>query len=721
MGSAACGACHAEPLLRWQGSHHDRAMQAASEATVLGDFDEARFGSFPVMTRFFRRDGGFFVNTEGPDGEYADFEVKYTFGVEPLQQYLVELPGGRLQSLTVAWDRERGRWFDLYPGERISPDDPFHWTGRYQRWNGMCASCHSTGLEKGYDPATDSYDTRWQEIDVGCEACHGPGSRHVDWARASEGSARTVGGDVGLVVDFAAGDSRFEVENCAPCHSRRQELRDAPLPGAPLLDTSMPVLLRAGLYHPDGQVDGEVYVYGSFTQSAMYREGVRCSDCHEPHALSLRREGNALCVGCHRSQPDRRFSTLIAKDYDTPEHHFHPDGSPGAACVGCHMPEKTFMEIDPRHDHSLRVPRPDLSQKLGTPNACNGCHTDRDAAWAAAATAEWYGAGRRSGPHFGETFAAARRGSPDALPGLVALAEDGSLAALVRGTALEHLAAYGPGALPVVSAATADPDPLVRAVAVAALGSAPPAVRIPVAAPLLDDPILAVRIEAARVLADVPDGELPAKRAAARERALAEFEAAQLVIADRPEAHLNLAILRARRGDAVGAEQAYRRALAIDRDFLPAYFNLASLYNREGRNADAERVFREGLDRYPDEGELHYSLGLLLAEQRRLDEAATELARAAAGLPGRARVKYNLALALQHLGRVDEAETALLAAQRLAPSDAHVTRALAILYVQRKDWASAQTYSEALVALAPGAPGPAQMLEHIKLERARAR
>jgi tetratricopeptide (TPR) repeat protein len=726
--SAACERCHPEQQKQWTGSHHDLAMQPATEATVLGDFGDARFAQFPVATRFFQKDGKFFVNTEGPDGELADFEVKYTFGVHPLQQYLIEFPGERLQSLTIAWDTGERRWFSLYPGERIPSGDLLHWTGRYQRWNTMCADCHSTDLRKDYDVATDRYTMQWSDIDVGCEACHGPGSAHVAWAEAAEASGVPASGHHELVIDFKTGDSRYEVEVCAPCHSRRHRVSGESFFAPPFLDHFMPEMLRTGLYHADGQVDGEVYVYGSFTQSRVYHRGVRCVDCHEPHSLTLLGVGNGLCALCHQEKPDQqRFPTLVAKRYDTPEHHFHPegggegDGSPGkegsgTACVDCHMQARVFMGVDPRHDHSLRVPRPDLTVAYEIPNACNACHADKSAEWSVEAVARWYGPERRQEPHYGAVFAAARAGAPEAAAGLIALAGDAELPAIVRATAVELLEPYGREAFAAIAAATRDGDALVRAAAVAALDPVPPEQRLSVAAPRLDDPVRAVRVEAARVLAAVPSDRFDPNARRAFAAALVECRAAQRAMADTAEAHFNLAVLHADQGEIDRAEKAYRTSIAMDPEFLPARFNLATFYNELRRNADAERVLREGLVRFPDEGELHYSLGLLLSEEQRLEEAVEELARAAELLPGRARVRYNFALALQHLGRRDEAEAALLSARATDPSDPGIVHAVAVFYLQQGDWERARPYAQQLVALVPGAPGPLQMLKRIEAE-----
>ena len=251
--NARCVGCHQDAAGQWQQSHHFMAMAAPTAATVRGNFDGATFRHQGVTSRFFRRDGKYFVNTDGPDGKVADFEVAYTFGVDPLQQYLIAIPGGRLQPLTIAWDTRQQRWFHLYPHEIAPPGDVMHWSGRYQTGNTMCIACHTTGYEKRYDAPADRFDTRWSEPNVSCQSCHGAGSAHVAWADKQPAGQRTAaapavaaaaaprsGPRYGLTMDFRARDARAEVEVCAACHSRRSELTASPMAGEPLLDNFLP-------------------------------------------------------------------------------------------------------------------------------------------------------------------------------------------------------------------------------------------------------------------------------------------------------------------------------------------------------------------------------------------------------------------------------------------------------------------------------------------------
>jgi tetratricopeptide (TPR) repeat protein len=695
VGGAACTECHERAFQSWRGSDHDLAMAEANQETVKGDFNNVEVTFHGVSSRFFRRDGKFMVWTEGPGGAMAEFEVTHVFGHEPLQQYLIPFPGGRLQALGLAWDVERRRWYHLYPDQDIPAEDWLHWTRNGQNWNGMCAECHSTNLQKGYDPDSQTYSTSWTDIDVNCEACHGPGSRHVAWAKVPP-MARPELADLGLVVPTSDISPAALVELCAPCHSRRAELGDYDHRGLQLLDHMLPSLLSEGLYFADGQDLDEVYTYGSFLQSKMYARGVSCRDCHDSHSLKLRFEGNELCLQCHQREV-----------YDSSDHHFHKkvfEGRPsdGALCVKCHMVERPYMVVDWRADHSLRLPRPDLSVEMGTPNACTqgGCHDDRPLQWSVDAYRRWYGQARR--PHYGTTFAAARRDEPEAEAELIRLAAHPLQPAIVRATALELLSRYpGAAAADAVRAGVAAYDPLIRHTAVTHLVAADPREGAALLAPLLSDPVKAVRLAALSKLAGVPRELLKSYQQEAFDRALAEYQTAMEHSLDFASSGMNLGNLNLSLGRAAEAERSYRLALAIDELFFPARMNLAVLLSGQGRNDEAERELRQVLAAYPDNADAAYSLGLLLVEVGRPDEALGWLQRAAAALPRDARAHYNLGLLLQQHGRLDEARAELEQALEIEPDSLDLLVALADHLVRRGFLAEVRPLAERLVALYP--------------------
>lgn len=723
VGSAACGACHAEAYARWQGSDHAWALRPADAASVLGDFNEAVVEHEGVRTRFFRKDGRYMVETADVAGPPVELEVTHTIGVRPLQQYLVEPMPGRPRALSLAWDTrpaaEGGqRWFHLVPGEPIRPDDPLHWTRMLYDWNTSCAACHETDLKKHYDAAADRFAATAAERTVGCEACHGPGSAHVAWAR--EG---TPAANLGLTVllparaeghwALAEGAAiahwegpprpRPELDVCSPCHSRRRALSDGAPPGAPLLDGYLPALLDEGLYFADGQMQDEVYNWGPFVESRMHAAGVTCGDCHEPHGLGLRAEGNALCGQCH-----------VPAVFDVESHHHHAPGSPGASCVACHMPTRTYMVVDARHDHGFRVPRPDLAIELGTPDACSACHRDKGPAWALAALRAWYPGGRHTSPHFGRALEAGRSGAPGAEAQLRALVLDRSQPAIARATAMTLLPrVLGPAALDAYPAALGDPEPLVRIGALRALDPFPPEQRLAAALPLLRDPLRAVRIEAARAVADAPADRLKPDERAAFDAALAELIAAEQANAERPDAQLNLGLIHARRGDAAAAEAALRRALVLEPSFTAAAVNLADLYRATGRDGDAEAVLRAAVARVPGDAAAHHALGLTLARARRLDAAQAELSRAAELDPANPRYAYVEAIALASTKGSDTAIAALMRAQARHPGDRDILLALVAFNRDAGNPAEARRWAQLLAATFPDDPAARQLLDSL--------
>lgn len=681
VGAAACAGCHQAQTSAWRRSQHALAMQEANAQTVLGNFENAQFKDGRTVSSFLRRDGAYFVRTDGPDGRLAEFPVRYTFGVYPLQQYLVPFPDGRLQALPIAWDARPAaqggqRWFHLYAGQGLDHRDPLHWTRLEQNWNFMCASCHSTNLERGYDGAHDTYASRWSDLNVACESCHGAGSRHLSWAQLTP-AARAADASKGLSIalderravhwqlDPATGNStrsvplhtHREIETCANCHARGATLgAQAPAVGH-LFDAFDPALLRAGLYFPDGQQDGEVYVYGSFLQSKMYAKGVSCSDCHEPHSMQLRAPGNAVCAQCHS-----------AAKFDTPAHHLHASGSAGAQCADCHMPKRVYMSVDERRDHSLRVPRPDLSLRHGVPNACNNCHRDRDAAWAAAVIEQHYGPQRKGYQHFVQALADARLGVPGAAAQLRTLAADGSSPDIARATALAELAAYPSRAtLSSLQAALRDANPMMRAAALESLLAFAPEQRAAAALPLVDDATRLVRIKAGRALADVPDALLTSAQRQMRERAFGQYRQAQEELAERPEAHLNLGSVYALRGDAPQAAAQYQTALKLDPDFVPAYLHLADLYRAQHREDQVSAVLTQGLQRQPGNAALLHLSGLQRVRQGQLDQALALLGQAAGAAPGEAHYAYVYAVALHEAGRAPAALRVLSLALQASP------------------------------------------------------
>jgi predicted CXXCH cytochrome family protein len=735
VGSETCAGCHQAEAKLWRTSQHKKAMAHATDRTVLGDFSDVTFEYYGVTSRFFRKDGKFLVETDGPDGKLATFEVKYTFGVEPLQQYLIEFPDGRIQALSIAWDsrpKDQGgqRWFHLYPNENIRHDDVLHWTKLNQNWNFMCAECHSTDVHKNYDAAADRFNTTWSEISVGCEACHGTGSAHVTWARDQKSwwpFAKREDKTKGLAVRFDERANvtwtpnlqngrpqrsippallRTEVETCGFCHARRAAFSEDWVPGRWLSETHRVSPFERRTFYADGQIRDveEPYNYQPFKQSAMFAAGVTCSDCHEPHSAALRAPGNGVCFQCH-----------AADKFDTAAHRHHDAVKPALACTSCHMQTRDYMVVDPRHDHSFRVPRPDVSAKIGTPNACNNCHRDQSPQWAAAAVERWHGPNRIGAQNYGAAFHAAWAEQPDAESLLAAVVSNASTPAYVRAGALAELNAFvSPANLDLARKGLADPDPMVRIGALDMLDGIQVQGLWPLLSPLLSDSVRGVRIRAASLLAAVPASRQPPADRDRFDSAAAEFVAAQRFNADRPEARTALGAFHVQRGNTSEAEKEFTAALRLSPQFSPAAINLADLDRQLGRDADGLKILQDAIVVAPRDAGLHHALGLALVRLKRNDEALAELNKASELDPDRSRYAYVYAVALHSGGRVQDAMTALKGNLARHPNDRDTLLALISFSRDSGDPKSALDYAQRLAQIIPADQGLNTLIDALR-------
>ena len=760
VGQSACIECHREEADQHKGSHHDLAMQLATDESVLGDFQDAQLEHHGVNSRFFRDGERFMVHTEGPDGEMTDFHVKYVFGVEPLQQYMVEFPAAgqsradgalpRVQVLRLSWDTLKKEWFYLPPpdvSDKLDPHDDLHWTGIAQRWNNMCAECHSTNYQKQFSPPNEPpaasgqpaekrsggghYQSTFTDINVTCEACHGPGSLHIELAgQWFPGWNRQRGyGLANLKVS-----AENQIQACAPCHSRRNVVQGGFQAGDNFYDFFTNQHLTAGVYYPDGQILDEDYVHGSFIQSKMYHKGIKCTDCHDPHTARLKQEGNRVCTSCHQHP---------AAKYDSVAHHFHKPGTAGAQCVNCHMPATTYMEVDSRRDHSLRIPRPDLSSQLGSPNACTGCHLEperlspekreqltlyqdwmlaaregdtevineleRVNKWCDDACEKWYGETRRQEVHFGIAIAAGQRRADGAAELLrEVLSRRGSESpALARATALAMLGRLDPDAGAEEAARwISDEHPLVRTAAAAVLvGGGSPGRNVSQLESALSDPVRCVRTEAARSLLQYPAHMWSPDAGSAFRRALNEHVEGIEFNNDRSGAHMALGILAEQQGRDQQAMRHYQDAIAVEPGVTGARTNLAALLERNLSQQVTSVAGAAG------------TLETEIAELRK--EELSLLARDVGLLPEAAGLRYRYGLALYVDGQREAAVEHLVAAATLEPERADFAQAAAMLYESLERWDEAITWGERALEKSGDDPQYLLLLNRIRKSAAR--
>ena len=700
VGSSACQSCHPTEYNDWLKSDHYQAMQLANDSTVLGDFNHSTLKADGVTNTFFKKDGKFYINTQGEDGQNHDYEVLYTFGYYPLQQYLVSFPGGRMQATRASWDSRDKKWFHLYAGQHIAAHDWLHWTGNGQNWNTMCASCHSTNLQKNYDPEKDTYQTTWSEINVTCENCHGAGSIHLEFIQSEafkKGERiQNSGFDYGRDTT-----PQIQLKSCAPCHARKSDIAQEVMHSAEIMDNLIPQVISRDNYFPDGQIREEDYEYGSFTQSKMFHKDVQCSNCHNPHSGKLLKTGNNLCLQCHQPK------------YDSPEHHFHLTGTEESMCINCHMPEKTYMEIDHRRDHSFRIPRPDQSILYGTPNTCTGCHQDKTNDWAKKAIDNWYGPARKY--HFSDDLAPGSLLNDKSEVHLIKLLADTSQPEIARATAAYYL-----GSLQTPSSAKAllegvkDQKPLVRYHSTRSMENFPAKIWNEVAIPLLKDKVRAVRIAAADLYHRLPAASIPSSAQEAYQ--LADLENQQFLHyqTDFAVGNVMLADYEMQSEHYVNAIAYYLKGLQKDDQMNYARFNLSAVYNAVGKNEDALKTLQEAVKMDPQNDRTYYNLGLLYYEMKNETLAlgnfkmASQLGSQDPGL------YYNYGVLLQQQGKVKEAENILLKGIALDSQAANLNYALAYLYLAENLPNKARPYAKFLFSIDPQNPDYQKLFAQLK-------
>ncbi len=658
VGSQACVDCHQSQYEGWQGSHHERAMDHATDQSVRGDFNDVQVDFKGQTHRLYKKDDQFWINTADANGEFKDYQIKFTFGYEPLQQYMVQFDDGRVQLIPFAWDTraktEGGqRWFYLHPDHSDSHDE-FFWLNSGQNWNYMCADCHSTNVKKQFDVEQNQYSTSYSEINVGCEACHGPASQHLQLvqSKGSNNKGEQFGFDRnldkavsewmstkdGTTAKPAAIKQTDQVLACAQCHSRHVQISEQDhVTSGNFGDRYLLTLINGQQYYPDGQVYDENYVYGSYLQSKMNANGVVCSNCHDPHSAKLKIPAESVCLQCH--QPDT---------YASESHHHHPLSSEGAQCVNCHMPETTYMQVDARREHKWHVPRPEFSQKIGTPDVCLSCHKDKSSAWSMSIVEEWKPSSKDPDErHFAPVFSAADQGYGGAAQALSHIAQNENHTDIIRASAMERLAPFSDAnAIIAVARGAKHPSEFVRLGAVRGAVNMPSAERWRVLSPLLKDPVLAIRTETVSALLPLWQ-QLNSEQQSTLASGFEEYAQVQAFNSDRGSAHVNLGNMFLYRGMLAQAQAAYEDSIRIEPRFDTAYVYLSELYRQQGNEDKAKQSLLRGMALNPQSGELPYRLGLAEVRAKQYQQAQRHFRQATKMSPQQPQYHYLLALALE--------------------------------------------------------------------------
>jgi len=701
VGDQSCKKCHATEFKEWKQSHHYMSMLPPNDSTVMGDFNNVSFTADGVTSRFYKKGSKFFIYTEGDDGKSHDFEVKFIFGFTPLQQYLVQFPGGRLQVPRLSWDVNKKKWFNQYAGQKIPSHDWLHWTGNAQNWNTMCASCHSTNLKKNYNVESDTYKTSYNIINVSCESCHGAGKQHVDFINGDYKSGDRV---IGSFMKLAKNSKQTEELNtCAPCHARISEINGKHIESAEIMDNYIPQIPDTEFYHADGQVNDEDYIYTSFLQSRMFHKGVTCSTCHNPHSAKLKRIGNQTCTLCH-----------IPTKYDVPTHTFHKKGTPATECKNCHMPGKLYMGNDLRHDHSFRVPRPDLSVKYGTPNACSNCHKDKSEKVLADAVVKWYGPKRKY--HFAEDLIPGSRLDAESEKHLTKIIDNKFVPKIIKATATFYLGSIQTQtSLNTILARLASKEAQIRYRALRSLASFPAENWIEAVGPLLSDKVRAVRVAAADLYITIPATQIPENYTKPFAAAQIELEKSLRYQTDFSTGNVMLADYYLKLKDYSNAEKFYLRGLKKDSNMNYAWLNLSAAYNSQGKNTQALQALESALKNDAKNERIYYNMALLYNEINNIPAAEKAFAKAVELKSVNSRVYYNYGLLLNQGKKFAAAETVLLKGIQINPADSELYYALTFVYIQSNNKAKAIQSAIKLKQLDANNPNYQQLFQSLGL------
>jgi len=701
-GDQSCKKCHSTEFKEWKESHHYMSMLPANDSTVSGDFNNITFTADGVTSHFFKKGTKFFINTEGDDGKFHDFEVKYIFGFTPLQQYLVQFPGGKMQVPRLSWDVIKKKWFNQYPGQKIPSHDWLHWTGNAQNWNTMCATCHSTNLKKNYDIESDTYKTTYDILNVSCESCHGAGQLHVDYMNSDDyKSGKKVKGSY-LKLGKSSGQTE-QLNTCAPCHARISELSDSHIDSKEIMDNYIPQIPDTEFYHADGQVNDEDYIYTSFLQSRMFHKGVMCSMCHNPHSAKLKRPGNQTCTLCH-----------ITTQYDVPTHTFHKAGTAGAECKNCHMPGKLYMGNDLRHDHSFRVPRPDLSVKYGTPNACSNCHKDKSEKVLADAVIKWYGPNRKY--HFAEDLIPGSRLDGESEKHLTNLIDNKFVPKIIKATATFYLGnIQTQSSLNVLLVRLTSKEAQIRYRALRSLASFPVDSWRDAVGPLLSDRVRAVRIAAADLYIMIPALQVPSQFSKAFVAAQEELEKSLLYQADFSTGNVMLGDYYLKLQDYPNAERFYLRGLKKDSNMNYALLNLSAVYNSQGKNEKALQALELAIKNDATNERIYYNMALLYNEMNNVSAAENAFAKAVALNSTNPRVYYNYGLLLNQGKKYKDAETVLQKGIKISPANPELYYALTFVYIQSNNKTKVLQTAIILKQLDPNNPNYQQLFKNFGL------
>jgi tetratricopeptide (TPR) repeat protein len=699
-GSKSCIECHGKFYRLWASSRHGLAMQPYTPEFAR-TFLTPQTKDLVIGRQRYRAvlgpQAGWVLET-GPKGK-KKYLILHALGGKNVYYFLTPLTRGRLQTLPLAYDVRARQWFDTAAsGVRHfgsgRPEAPVHWQEWPYTFNTACFNCHVSQLSSNYDLASDTYRTTWAEPGINCETCHGPSKEHNAVMQAAPKGEAPPDLKIISVKKFS-----HEQHNasCGACHAKTAPFTTTFPPGDRFFDHFDLMTLENPDYYPDGRDLGENYTYTTWLLSPCVKSGqLDCLKCHTSsgrYRFKDEAKANEACLPCHAER--------VAK---AAEHNQHPPDKPGVPnkCISCHMPMTAFARMN-RSDHSMLPPAPAATMKFGSPNACNLCHKDKDAAWADENVRKWrtrdYQAPvlQRAG-----LIDAARKRDWQKVPEMIAYLtgkeRDAVFAAsLIRLT----MAAPDERLLPAWLQAIRDPSPLVRAAAAEALSFRPDRESFRALVAASGDSYRLVRVRAAASLAHYPGAWLQGEELPKVNQATEEYLASLTARPDQWTSHYNLGNYYLNRGEVKQALASYDTALKIEPRAAMVLVNASMAHAQMGEKGRAEKSLAQAIKIAPDNAAAHFNLGLLQAEQNRVKEAERELRQALRLDPKLAAAAYNLCI-LTAKDRPAAALSWCRQAAALNPQEPKYTFTLAFYQKEQGDLKGATGTLQELLRRRPG-------------------
>lgn len=718
-GSATCRDCHEVFYARWAPSHHGLAMQPYTEVFAGSELkpqvDDVVLGGSHFRAEIGPGQGWVLETREGRTKKHP---IDYVLGGKNVYYFLTPMEEGRLQTLPVAFDVHKRRWFDTaasgvrhFPGEGETTDAPVEWTDWQYTFNTACHSCHVSQLSINYDAASDRYDTAWREPGIACETCHGPAEGHVTAARAAPADEplTVLSPNLGVIrVKTMEPERRNDL--CATCHAKMTPLTTTFTPGDRFFDHFDLATLEDRDFYSDGRDLGENYTYTSWLMSPCAQSGeLDCVHCHTSSGrYRFKNENfNDACMPCHAN-----------KVRDVTSHTHHSADSEAGRCISCHMPMTSFARMN-RSDHSMRPPAPAATIAFQSPNACNRCHRDKTVAWADGYVRKWHPRDYQAPLiRLGRMVAAARKQDWKHLPEILEYIDSPDRQEVFATSLIRMIGGCpDPRVLPALLDAMQDPSPLVRSAAADALSFHPTRAAVAALLHATGDDYRLVRIRAAAGLLEYPRNALQPAEAAKVARATEEYLAFITARPDQWTSHYNVGNYYLAKGELRDAADAFDKAIQMEPRAIMPLVNASIAHARLGEMGRSEELLRQAVRFAPKDAAANFNLGLLEAEHGNASAAEEHLRTALRSNPQMPEAAYNLGL-LVAKDRLDEGIRLCAKAFEISPSPKY-GYSLAYLFREKRDFESAIRTLDDLIRRWPGDAGAYLLLADIYVRSGR--